>query len=117
MFGDFLQNFGLNAFPWDSLDPQGGLFGQNAPQTPLIGSQEPGAAPGPQVAHNPGGPGLPQGSSPSGGQNSPLSPGGQSQLANPAGFGAPGAANPAPTQPIAPAPAAGVGSAFGNPLQ
>lgn len=116
MFGDFLQNFGLNAFPWDSIDTQGGMFGQNAPQTPLIGSQPSGTAPphGGPAAPAPPAVTAPQGGSPASPAPSPMSPGGQSPLASPAGFGGPGTPNPAPTQPAA--PAAGVGSAFGNPL-
>jgi hypothetical protein len=126
MFGDFMQNFGLNAFPWDSLDPQGGLFGPNAPQTPLIGSQPMGPAPAPApggggpggtvpgvTAHDPGP--APQGSPPVSPAASPMSPGGSSPLASPASFAGPGTPNPTPPQPTA--PAAGVGSAFGNPLQ
>jgi hypothetical protein len=120
MFGDFLQNFGLNAFPWDSLDPQGGLFGQNAPQTPLIGSQPSGTAPPHAGPGTPAPPSIvggttPQGSPPGGGPGSPLSPAAQSPLASPASFATPGTPNPSPSPPTA--PAAGVGSAFGNPLQ
>ena len=122
MFGSFLENFGLNAFPWDSLDAQGGLFGQNAPQTPLIGSQPSGTAP----AHGPtptmplptgGGP-APQGGPPGSPASSPMSPGGGSPLANPAQPGGPGAPNSPQTQaqPQPTAPAAGVGSPFGAPL-
>jgi hypothetical protein len=122
MFGDFLQNFGLNAFPWDSLDAQGGLFGQNAPQTPLIGSQNAGTAPAP--GSGPAAPGggnniqpvaAPQGSPPASPAASPMSPGGGSPLGNPGATGAPATPNSAPPQPAA--PAAGVGSPFGNPLQ
>jgi preprotein translocase subunit SecD len=116
MFGSFMENFGLNAFPWDSLDPQGGLFGQNAPQTPLIGSQPSGTAP-PQ----PGGPGP---APPGGGNNvqpvaAPQAPPAPNAPATPqpSPLGSPFAqgGTPAPA-PAAPAPAAGVGSAFGSPL-
>ena len=109
MFGNFLQNFGLNAFPWDSLDAQGGLFGQNAPQTPLIGSQNAGTA-------TPGGGGtapVPEGSPPVSPGPSPMSPSGLSPLASPAQPAPPGTPNPAGTEPTA--PAAGVGSPFGAP--
>ena len=122
MFGDFMGNFGLNAFPWDSLDPQGGMFGPNAPQAPLIGSQNAGTAPAPGG----GGPGnnmaspaeggaAPQGSPPASPAAPPMSPTGSSPLANPGSFGQGGTPAPAPTQPTA--PAAGVGSAFGSALQ
>ena len=118
MFGDFMGNFGLNAFPWDSLDPQGGLFGQNAPQTPLIGSQPSGTAPphGGSAMAPPSvvGGTAPQGNPPVSPAASPMSPGGGSPLANPTQPGNAGTPNPAPTQPTA--PAAGVNSPFGAPL-
>lgn len=44
MFGDFMQNFGLQ-FPFQGTDPAGGLFGQNTPtapgQAPLGGAAQP----------------------------------------------------------------------------
>jgi len=60
MFGsNFAQQFGLLGPPWDNLDAYGGLFGQNAPVTPLIGSeqmgeQKPGPSAQPPVAGTPG---------------------------------------------------------------
>ena len=108
MFGDFMQNFGLNGLPWDGIDAQGGLFGSNAPQTPLVGSQPAGIAPsrggGGPAGPLPGAPAAPQGSPPVGGNLSPMSPSGASPLANPAQPGQGGGA-----------PAAGVGSPFGAP--
>lgn len=120
MFGNFMENFGLNGFPWQGLDAQGGLFGSNAPQAPLIGSQSSGTAPvsfAPQPAGGPGGvsaapagsPAAPQGSPPMAGATSPLSLAGQSPLAAPA---APG--GPAPAIPGQNPPAAGVKSEFGT---
>ena len=41
MFGsNFAQQFGLFGPPWDNLDAYGGIFGANAPQQPLIGSEQ-----------------------------------------------------------------------------
>lgn len=124
MFGNFMENFGLNAFPWDSLDPQGGLFGSNAPQQPLIGSQSAGTAPisfapQPAAGQNGGapspanGPVAPQGSPPmSSGASSPLSPASQSPFAAPPATG--GAPMAPLTQNQSSAPAAGVNSEFGG---
>ena len=118
MFGSFMENFGLNAFPWDSLDPQGGMFGPNAPQNPLIGSQNAGTAP-------PGGGGAP--AAPGGGNNiqpigAPQPPPAPNATATPqpsplASSFAPGGSGGTPPAAPAPAPAAGVGSTFGSPLQ
>lgn len=120
MFGSFDSAFGLSNFPWDSLDPQGGLFGANAPEAPLIGSQPSGiaepqqgaAAPSPGAAINPGSVAPPAATAQPGGQ-SPLA----SPLARQASPGNPpsGFANPSPPQQnTPPAPAAGVGSPFGG---
>lgn len=111
MFGDFLTNFGLNAFPWDTLDAQGGLFGSNTPQSPQIGSQSSGFAAPPQAGGHPssGSTVAPQGSPPIGAPSSPLSLGGQSPLALPETGG--GGATPIPGQNP---PAAGVNSEFGT---
>lgn len=117
MFGDFLSNFGLNGFPWQGLDAQGGLFGSNAPQAPLIGSQSSGTAPVSFAPHPAsgaappaGGPVVPQGSPPIGGTPSPLSMEGQSPFASPSTPGWAAAGVPGQN-----APAAGVKSEFGVP--
>ena len=114
MFGNFMENFGLNGFPWQGLDPQGGLFGSNAPQAPLIGSQSAGTAPvsfAPQPAGDrSGAPAAPQGSPPIGPTSSPLSMEGQSPFASPASPGGPAAGVPGQNP-----PAAGVKSEFGAP--
>ncbi len=126
MFGDFFQNFGLN-FPMQGADPQGGLFGDDAPvvgQPPLGGPAAPGGAGTGRTGPNtvaPTGPALP------GSIEAPL----VSQ--NAAGAGSPAPA-PSPTpspfaSPLAPgqsppaqpqppqgdsAPAAGINSQFRN---
>jgi hypothetical protein len=129
MFGNFLQNFGLD-FPLQSADAQGGLFGPNAP-TPdatLGGPAAPGGAgmgldvspPASSAVKAP--PGITGGA----GAMTPPPGGNQPQPTSPASFGAPGQAPPSPlasplapgagsglNQPVVdPAPAAGIGSQF-----
>ena len=111
--GNFLENFGIPQFqqqqsvPFAGIDPQGGMFGPTAPQSPLIGSQPmgiPGAEQQPSPASGVGG------ASPS-----PTAP---SPLASPLAAGQNPAGAPQPQQPDqAAAPAAGVGSPFGRPAQ
>lgn len=114
MFGDFLQQFGLN-FPLQAADVQGGLFGLNAP---VPGDPSVGTAPPPMAA--PGG-GV-------GGAKAPL--GANASAALPVTAPPPATAQQQPQQsplasPLAPgqgqlgglsqnepAPAAGVGSQF-----
>jgi hypothetical protein len=122
MFGNFLQNFGLD-FQLPDQNPQSGLFGSNAPQAgelPLGGPAAPGGAGTGLNMHPPASNATP---SPAGIINPPPA------ATNPAGNGA---AQPSPSplaSPLAqgqtngagllqlpptdnPAPAAGVGSQF-----
>lgn len=105
MFGDFFQNFGLN-FPFQGADPQGGLFGQNAPAPDQAGLGGPATPTG-------AGQGQPPISAPAAGTG-PASPlANPSPLAPPNSFSPPKPANQPPNV-TAPAPAAGVGSLFGQ---
>lgn len=119
MLGDFLQNFGIPSFPFEGVDPQGGLLAPNVPGDPgaagqMPGSQPPAAQTPPQamLTGNPGGqpaagqPPAPAGPSPLG---SPLTLGNASPASGVAStLGAP-SGNPAQSSD---APAAGVGSPF-----
>lgn len=96
MFGNFLQNFGLN-FPFQGADPQGGMLGPNAPD-----QQQPGPGADQPIAANPA---SQQQSAPAAASSplaSPLSP-----------QAAPAASSAGPAQPQA-APAAGGGSPLGR---
>jgi hypothetical protein len=104
MFGSFDEAFGL-PFPFQAADTQGGLFGQNAPTQPQIGSMTMGAA------EQPAAPATAPAAQPPGPLASPLAP--QSPLAPPQ-------TGTRPTTPPTPAagpvaPAAGVDSQFGRP--
>lgn len=124
MFGNFSQQFGLNF----NIDPQGGLFGPTEPgidQPPLGGPAAPSGTgtgtgqplPGATVAkapnplpgaiqpQNAGQPIAPQGPALGPAQGAP------SPLASPM---APGQPVPAPQPQNEAAPAAGIGSQFGN---
>ena len=122
MFGDFLQQFGLN-FPLQSADVQGGLFGLNAP---VPGDPSVGTAPlAPAAGGGKGSPaiGNPAAALPDQAIATPTAP-------TPAKMTDPAAPQPAQQSPLAsplapggggfsqnqpqdnPAPAAGVGSQF-----
>lgn len=94
MFGDFLQQFGLNF----SVDPQGGLFAPAGPP------DQPGNALAPPA---PGGPG--------GGLNM-AAPGGGSAKAPPGVTAPPGTITPSPAPATAPQPATAVPSPLASPL-
>lgn len=104
MFGNFDQNFGIPAFPYQGQDPQGGFLGTNvAPES------DPAAA---GAVSLPGGPTSPQPSAPAAGMSpapQPPTVGSPSPLAG--GPLAPQATPPTPET----APAAGIGSPFGKP--
>ena len=132
MFGNFLEQFGLN-FQLPDQSPDSGLLGASAPQQgqpPLGGPAAPGGAgtglnvspPASTAAKAP--PGITGGA---GNITPPPGGGGQPQPTSPASFAAPQAAAPSPLgSPLAPgggsgfqnqpasdpAPAAGVGSQF-----
>lgn len=108
MFGDFMQQFGLQ-FPFQTVDTQGGMLGQNTPQGPQLGSTFPGTG----TAAAPATPPAPQ-ASPAAGVGGPSPPPtAPSPLASPL---SPGQAQlPMPAAPEQSAPAAGVGSQFGKP--
>jgi hypothetical protein len=107
MFGaDFAQHFGIPEFPFSGVDAQGGLFGANAPDQALIGSQQLGpqsTAPPPQA--------------PAAGIGGPMASPSPSPLANPLQAGQLQPGTPMlegqPQQPTA--PAAGQGSPLGKP--
>ena len=126
MFGNFMQNFGLD-FPLQQADAQGGLFGANAPQAgepPLGGPAAPGGAgtglnmTAPATGGPPPGPGgplaapgvitPPAATNPAGSGSAAPSP-----LASPLAPGGGASALQQPPPPADnPAPAAGVGSQF-----
>jgi hypothetical protein len=105
MFGsNFDTNFGLPAFPFQGIDPQGGALAPN--QSPAADPSLPGSPPAPPAAA----PSLPGGGGPAqpalGGTTSPLG----------GGILAPGGQNPQQLAQQVPeqnqAPAAGIGSPF-----
>ena len=102
MFGsNFDANFGIPAFPFDGMDPQGGMLGTNV--QPPAGQPAPAAPPAaaaPPSGPTPAAPPAPGAPSPLGG--GVLAPGGAQQ-------------QPAPTDSAqGQAPAAGIGSPFGK---
>jgi hypothetical protein len=128
MFGNFLEQFGLN-FQLQDQNAQGGLFGTDIPQTAqqppaagvaagnagttgLSSAPPPGVAPPPGAAP-PGFIGAPNSTNPA--ALSGQSPTAPSPLANPLAPGGMGGAFLGQTQPpptTDPAPAAGVGNQF-----
>lgn len=114
MFGDFLQQFGLN-FPLQAADVQGGLFGLNAP---VPGDPSVGTAPPPMAASagDVGGAKTPPATAataapPVSASPPPAAPQQQPQSSPLASPLAPGQSQLGPLQNEA-APAAGVGSQF-----
>lgn len=100
MFGsNFDANFGIPAFPFQSADPQGGLFGTNIDPAQTGGTDVTGQ-PSQQIT-----------------QQAPLAVSSQPSSASPLAaspLAGTSSLNSAPQQTTA-APAAGLGSQFGNP--
>ncbi len=109
MFGNFIQNFGFEGFPFQGVDSQGGLFGQNAP----MAAPETGTVPPPAAGGSPqGGPAAPLPASPTAPAPPAAGPA-PSPLGSPLAPGQGAPQQPAPAGGLAPgAPAAGVGSPF-----
>lgn len=107
-----MQQFGLN-FPLQTIDPQGGMLGPNAPTTPEVGSQSLGGTGAPTMAA----PQAPQGTppaAPSAAAATTPSPPASSPLGSPLAPGGAGLSGQ-PTPDSGPtAPAAGVGSPLGK---
>lgn len=107
MFGSsFDQNFGLPAFPYQGIDPQGGALGVNVEPTADPAAAGSAALPGGPTSSTPGS--MPAAPTPAT-LSSPLGAGPLSPTGATPTLGAPSDASQGQ------APAAGVGSPFGKP--